>query len=521
VLRILGAVVSIVYAIATATFFGAERSIEVFFAASAMYVAAMKLAQLSQLTEVMLPVYHRTKASAGDIAGHQAFAVLFNWMCLVAVTLGVLLYLLATPLMRLRVGGFSEADIALGARMFQSIMPLLLFTLATSMLRGLANAERLFGWPEAVDVICTTVRLVALVLLVPIFGIWSMVLSLWIGGVLAFLGHVAAVHWIGYRHRLSLRMEGFRLLSIFQDLSFTFAHVLSGILYGFVFDNCLSRLPQGTFALFRYVQSYYSEINGILLVPISTVFFTHFSDAIAKGAKNIRDLLAQALRLNLAVSSLTIAAISVAAYPLLAGMLGMEKFNSDQLHTARQILIVMTTILLLSGLAQVQRKIVVSLGYVRAQYLLSSAMLLVSAGVTYLLTTYFGVVGGILSLWFNSCFLAASSTLLLFLYHRELIVGYPVRLMGQWLIAGACGWIIGAGVESVVGEGSPIASRIGSLIWGGGLASLTVAIALLVAYITGIREVQRAAPIVAHRLFWKTSNAAIKGTSEAGPADKM
>jgi hypothetical protein len=93
--------------------------------------------------------------------------------------------------------------------------------------------------------------------------------------------------------------------------------------------------------------------------------------------------------------------------------------------------------------------------------------------------------------------------------------------MGQWLIAGACGWIIGAGVESVVGEGSPIASRIGSLIWGGGLASLTVAIALLVAYITGIREVQRAAPIVAHRLFWKTSNAAIKGTSEAGPADKM
>jgi peptidoglycan biosynthesis protein MviN/MurJ (putative lipid II flippase) len=520
VLRVAGALVSIAYAIATASFFGAERAIEVFFAASAMYVAAMKLAQLSQLTEVMLPVYHRTKASGGDSAGYEAFSVLFNWMCLVAIAIGVLLFLLATPLMRLRVGGFSESDIDLGAQMFQAIIPLLFFTLATSMLKGLANAERLFGWPEAVDVVSTTIRLVALVLLVPFFGIWSMVMSLWIGSVCAFAGNAAAVHWVGYRHRLSFHMEGFRVLSIFQDLGFTFSHVLSGILYGFVFDNSLSRLPQGTFALFRYVQSYYSEINGILLMPISTVFFTHFSDAVAKGAKNIRELLVRALRINLAVSTLAIASISVAAYPLLGGMLGRQQFTAEQLRTASYLLTAMSSVLLVAGIGQVERKLVIAVGHLRLQYIMSSLMLLLSAAATYLLIQYFGVPGAMLSLWLNSCLLAAAPILVLLTNHREFIAGYPCQLVGQWLIAGGCGWAVGIGVTSVLPETALTVSRVALIAWGGALASISVAVTLFVARIVRITEVEHASQLLTRCLFGSASMLPMKSSTEVGPADK-
>lgn len=64
------AVVGIAQTVMIAYFFGTSRTVEIFFAATAIQTSIIGLAQLGQLSDILLPQHHRLKHSLGQ---EQAF----------------------------------------------------------------------------------------------------------------------------------------------------------------------------------------------------------------------------------------------------------------------------------------------------------------------------------------------------------------------------------------------------------------------------------------------------------------
>ena len=151
--------------------------------------------------------------------------------------------------------------------------------------------------------------------------------------------------------------------------------------YAFALDAGLSMLPVGIFAAFKYVRTYfYDKAIAILLRPVSVVFFTHVSEALARGAKDVRDLAKTALARALGVTMVGAVAIVVSARPLLAGMWG---FGGAELDAATVLIVLHFLLLFASAAEQVARKTTMSLGLVNRQYLSASVVQAASAAAAW------------------------------------------------------------------------------------------------------------------------------------------
>ena len=108
--------------------------------------------QTGQLSEAFLPRYHSIRNDFGQEAAFRAFSIILNWLLVGVIAVGLIAFALATPLMRLRVPGFSTEDILMASKLFQSTLPLIGVQVTNNMLTSLCNAEKLFGRPEAISV---------------------------------------------------------------------------------------------------------------------------------------------------------------------------------------------------------------------------------------------------------------------------------------------------------------------------------------------------------------------------------
>jgi len=243
ILNVAGAALAIVQSVVVAWYFGTSRGLEVFFAASTLQGLLLALTQAGQLGEIFLPVYHRIRHDRGPQAAGRAFNVVLTWMLLGVAVLGPVLWWLAWPAVRLLVPGFSAADQEAGVWMFRALAPLLLVQVAATMMQMLANAEKWFGKPEAVDLAARVLGVAATAALAPILGVWAMVAALWCTAAVQAVGYVLLLRRLGHRIRPVLRQEGFSARSLFGNLVLTLSYVGATQVYAFVLNAALSRLP--------------------------------------------------------------------------------------------------------------------------------------------------------------------------------------------------------------------------------------------------------------------------------------
>ena len=495
-----GAAVAVLTSVVTAHYFGTTRALEVFFAASTLEVLINKLTQTGQLAEIFLPIYHRIKHEHGIKLGHAAFSVLTNWMlCAVGAVAG-LMWLAAPPLVGLLVPGFGQEDRRDTVQMFRALSALLPLQVLTSQVQTLANAERWFGGPEAVQVGSRVLSLVTISLLAGRWGPWVMVVSLWISYLSGAVGLIWLVGRMGYRHRFLLRCRHFSVRAVFGSLASTWGYVGATQVYAYVLNAALSCLPQGTFAVFNYVQQLYARSNSVALRPVSVVFFTRVSEAIARGAEDVRRLGEAALGQVLAIGSLCVAAIWAAGEPLLSGLWGGRRFGPEQVKLASLLLQVMFLLLLVGNLGLVLRKVNMSLGRVHQQYWTASLAQVVSAAAAWPLIRHFGLAGTLAILALNELLLATAAVWVLRRSRLRLFLLYPWQSLLAWATAVVVG-VVGAHLFAVVvGDSLGLAGRPGRLIAGALFGSVAVILALAGAWGLRVPEVRWLVMQVAVRL---------------------
>lgn len=470
--------------------FGTTRSVEVYFAALGLQASLFALTQSNQLTEMFLPNFHQIEHRDGSQNAMAAFSAVLNWMVLAVAGVVVILVAVAPWLIQLRVPGFTQQDFELGAAMVRVLVPLVILQISNSMLTMLAHAKGWYGATEGVQVIARLVQLAALISTFAHLGVWSLIVAFWLGQVIHFAGNIAIVRRFGYRHSFRLRHGSYRVDRLFQNIWHTFSYTGATQLYAFAFDAGLSFLSQGTYAVFKYVTQIYLKSNGILLRPVTIVFYTDFSQAVAAGATDVKKLARRALELTLALTVTGIVAMAAGGYDLLAGL--WPRFTPDEIQMAYLLLCFMYSLLLVSALGQVGRKMALCVGLTRETYVLASAIQIVSAVCAYFVIRGGDAWGAAAMVGLNMLLLSSMPWLLLLLNRREYTTFYPWNSAWRWLcaavVSGICGWYVPQFLHLSFLAVLPQALQ--HLTMAAIAATLAVSVLLVAAYLIGVSEVQ-------------------------------
>ena len=403
-LKIAGALAAILYSVFQVRYFGTDREIEVFFAAQAVLYMVVSLSQSGQLAEVFLTEYIGLRERFDVTTAHRALSVLLNRVTFYVAILLVVIYFLAPMLIALFIPGFTQDDRILGTTMFRWLLPLILLLVINSILNSLLNAERIFGRTEAAGVIHSLMSLVFLLILYDQIGIWVLVLGLY-AGILVQLG-LTIYFIIQKKIRYSFIWSTFEFdhRSFFTVLFSTLAYKASTQFLNWAYTASISFLPQGVFAIFRYVQTLFSKVNGIFSQPISTVLFTRFSEDLQAASlkytslrSNIQLLQEFALLFGLIIFVSAIAGGREALSFLWYG----TKFGIVEVSIAYTLLITFFLIMAFQLFYAINRKYSVAMGNARLNYSFQAAAQFISGLCAYMLIGYFQLFGIVAALLLN------------------------------------------------------------------------------------------------------------------------
>ena len=418
-----------------AHYFGASRHVEVYFAATALIAFVMTLSQTGQLAEILIPKFHQIRQSHDKREAHRFFNCCLNSLLLIVISTSVIIWFFSDYIVALRVPGFDSASIELGVVFFRIILPLVAVQIVSTLLTTLAHAEGLFGPPESTGLIANVVTLISIVSLTDDIGIWALIWALWLGQSVRLLVLIVYLYIKGYRYTLQLRSEATSILSIFQNVFKTIPYVLTTQVYAFALDAAISTLPQGTYAVFKYVTRLRNRGQSLLLRPVSIVFFTQFSDAFSRGLENLKDLAREALARSLLIIVPAVAVAVVASKPIIISLLGQRGFTDAQITFASELLIVMMALMFASGYQQVGRKMTMSLGMVGRQYYSNAFVQIICLALVWPVVEAYGVPGAIGMFVFNNLALSLTPWILLRWFKPELAVLYPWDRIWRWAIA--------------------------------------------------------------------------------------
>ena len=404
VLKIAGAIAAVLYSVFQVRYFGTDRIIEVYFAAHAIIYLVQSLTQSGQLSEIFLPIYIGLRERIGNQAAHAAVSVVINRMALYVILFLCIMYILAPWVVAIFIPGFSLEDKDLGTEIFRKLLPLVLFMVTNSLFNSVLNAEKVFGRTEAAALINSLLSLLLLILFYTKLGIYVLVLALYAGAMVQLGLTIFFLIRKRIRYYWIWTTDEFNHSSFFKSMFSTFIYTSSTQFLNWAYTASISFLPQGTFAIFRYVQNLFSKVNGVFAQPISTVLFTRFSEELLHKLGNevrlkerIRSIQEGALLFGLCLFSVTIAGGKEGLSFLWYG----SKFGMEDISKAYILLIAFFFVMVFQIFYTVNRKYSVALGNARHNYNWQALGQFLSAITGYILISKLGFYGIIFALLIN------------------------------------------------------------------------------------------------------------------------
>ena len=206
----ISAVLSLAQIAAISYLFGTSRIVEIFFAATFLQATVMKLSQTGRFAELFVPTFHKLEKNESRADAFLAFSVILNWASVVIFVWVALTYLLAGPLVRINVPGFSDALQADVKYTLFFVAPILFPQVLTGILRGLTWAEGAYVSTEVTAFLGRAVNIIV-VLCFYHLEVWCLVLGLWLGSLATFLALLILVFRLGFRYQFSLSSDSFQI----------------------------------------------------------------------------------------------------------------------------------------------------------------------------------------------------------------------------------------------------------------------------------------------------------------------
>ncbi len=494
------AVVGILQAFVVGRVFGVSSDIEIYFSAIVFYQSVLRLTQTGQISEIFTPTYCELKVSSGQQTAYDLLSVLLNWLIVFAIALSAIAYWIAPWIIPWIVPGFDATRQASCAQMFRAVIPLLGLAIVQSLLQNLMVIEKQFVAPEICRLGCLIVGIILIVSLSGSMGAWVMILAMWVSSLttLIALGYLLRRH--GYRYSLCFSHTEFSVWSIFRNLPSIFGYVLCTQIYSLTLTAGLSLLPQGSLAIFTYARKIISQLRSVLLRPISVVFFSHFSSALAEGDQAVNQLTHKALKLTLVVVTFSsVATVAAGNYGLRALWLS-EKFPESSVVQTYWVVCILCLLTSLLGMSLIFRKINMAHQLFRRQYVLLTLVSIALAPMAYFLIPIYGLTGAVFVLVSHAILISISSGVLLKITHPLSFAMYRLADIYKCLA------ILIVSIAPVLWlqfqlnfYPSPWGGRLGDLIASIIFFTISMLMATLAAYMLRIEEVRTVLKMLARQ----------------------
>jgi putative peptidoglycan lipid II flippase len=406
-LKLITSLLGLLYSVLQVRYFGASRVIEIYFAAQSLIYLVTSLTQSGQLAEIFLPEYHKLNAIRKGL-GFRGLNVVINRMFLWGSLIIAIVFIFSPFFINLLVPGFSVADKSEASLMFRVLLPYLFLQITNSFFITVLNAEEKFGRAEFLGVTNTIVNILALLLLYPFIGVWALIISLLLGKIIEFIFYCLTLFKLGFRYQLTMSTPEFDHRQFFKTMQSTFLYVGATQIYSIVLTASISFLPDGTYAIFKYVQNLSNKVKGLFIQPFMTIFFTKYSALLQKSRSVVNEF-----KKNIA-SVININIIIIIGTVLLGDFIieliwGSKKFDKDNIELAYLFLVFNIGSVLISSVGGVYRKMAVAQGQGKRLYSLWGICQLLSAVSTYLLISNFSETGLFFIIPLNTFLMGLSS----------------------------------------------------------------------------------------------------------------
>lgn len=390
-LKLLTSLLALGYSILQVRYFGSSRVIEIYFAAQSLIYLVTSLTQSGQLSEIFLPEFHKLNKIRNGL-GYEALNIVLNRMFIWGGLIISTVFIFTPFFIDLLVPGFSDKDKLEATLMFRVLLPYLFLQINNSFFITVLNAKEKYGRAEFLSVTNTIVNILSLVVLFSYIGVWSLVISLLLGKFIEFIFYVIQLYKIGYRYKFLTYMSEFNHNSFFKTMKRTLMYVGATQIYSIVLTASISFLPEGTFAIYKYVQNLANKINSLFIQPFITIFFTKYSILLLKSKSVLNEFkknIFSIININIII---IIGTILLGDY-IIDLIWGSKKFNAENVELAYFFFFFNVISVLIGGVGSVYRKMAVANGKGKELYSSWVFAQLLSALSCYILIFNFEING--------------------------------------------------------------------------------------------------------------------------------
>jgi putative peptidoglycan lipid II flippase len=425
--------VNIATSVAQAKIFGITRYIECFFAASLLSRVIVSLTQTGQVVEFVIPKYIKLRNNNEHERACNLFSGVINNQIIFGIILTVVCIVANKYIIQLLVPGFTDADKQLTTTIFYILLPTIIINLTIGVLTSFLNAEGVYGRNEMIQFSAGLLYLAIVLLSHKWLGIMSLVYALLLSQIFAIGSELYLLFTrSNLRYKFILFSEDFSLKDFVAIMKITIYYASSVQILNFAVNSSLSYQPQGVFAIYRYVESIFSKLSGILLRPISTVFFTNVNGE--KDDQKVIEYIKEAVSLNMIIS-ISVFIISFAAnFYFLRVLWEGHKFPVAYIIKAKWLLDVYMFTLIVLGYNVIYRKISISFASSSKLFTTWSVVQVISAIFAYFLIRYVNYGGIIIFTLWHAIVMTAVPVYTVYRHKKELVNVFTVNKFVRYCI---------------------------------------------------------------------------------------
>jgi putative peptidoglycan lipid II flippase len=406
-LKLLASLLALAYSILQVRYFGTSRTIEIFFAAQSLIYLVTSLTQSGQLAEIFLPEFHKLDKIKKGL-GFKALNIVINRMFIMGGLIILFVFVFAPFIINLMIPGFSNEDKSEAILMFRVLLPYLFLQIKNSFFITVLNAEEKYGRAELLGLTNTIVSILSLFFLYSYIGVWALIFSLLLGKIIEFLFYIFELYKLGFRYKLLMSIPEFNHGLFFKTMQSTFLYVGSTQFYSIVLTASISFLPEGTFAIFKYVQNLSNKIKGLFTQPFLILFFTKYSILIQNHkivVNEFKRIIGNIINVN---AIILIGSILLGDY-ILNLIWGSKNFEEESINLAYIFLLFNVVSVLISSIGTIYRKMSVAHNKGKQLYFFWVFAQLISAALSYLLISRFKTIGLLIFIPINTFLLGLTS----------------------------------------------------------------------------------------------------------------
>jgi putative peptidoglycan lipid II flippase len=412
-LKFISTLLGLISSIITIRFYGAERVVDVFFAAQSLVFMVKSLSQTGQLSEFFLPIYHNLKRVSLNLP-FLALNVIINRVS-VFLLIGFVLVAICSPwIIEMLVPGYSEEEQRLALMIFLILLPTILLQLLCSFFLTILNAEKKFGRPEVLSIINTLLNIAIILVFYNDLKIWALVLANVTFTCITFFSYYYEIYKMGFRYKFIFSVSSFNHSEFFAVMKTTSYYALSTQVFSFAITSSVSFLPVGSFAIYNYTKGLSGRAYGLLIQPVITVFFTSFSLEDSNLKTSSHDIIKKYSKLLNVIVVLLVTGCMFFGEKLLTIMWESKDFNTSDIKIASFLFLLNVFSVYFSANGALMRKINVKEGKSKLLYIYMSFSQLLSAFCSYVAIYSFGLKGLYVVIIFNSIITAFVANWLLY-----------------------------------------------------------------------------------------------------------